>query len=357
MSQISCESVFISIPELAMVHFRGKDLVVSGKVLTISELLSKVNYVELKDYLLAVYPSKDQIFLMPSNETEDLPLSSMSLEQIEHVIFKKHSNEVRAIIAGDFKLDYDTLKASFLSTEEDDQPGILNQIRDFAHRHVIEAIASNALKRFGTYADPATKKPLLLLDNRKVFTTDKTRVKAAANRNGVLMPSSSGSLEMSPAGRIRRHIDDLPESDEEDFSLPTKKQQPDSESEREFNDYEPFVRKSSIIELSNLKSLEESSAMPIQKHSKKPAEKKEHAHFSTSPQIKKKQARKEAAPAPMMPSVKTEPTQRIPKKAPMKQESSSENSDSSSDSEASEQVFFIPPNIPPACTTSFSIHS
>ena len=122
MSQISCESVFISIPELAMVHFRGKDLVVSGKVLTISELLSKVNYVELKDYLLAVYPSKDQIFLMPSNETEDLPLSSMSLEQIEHVI-------LRAIIAGDFKLDYDTLKASFLSTEEDDQPGILSNQR------------------------------------------------------------------------------------------------------------------------------------------------------------------------------------------------------------------------------------
>ena len=72
----------------------------------------------------------------------------------------------------------------------------------------------------------------------------------------------------------------------------------------------------------------------------------------------------------MMPSIKTEPTQRIPKKAPMKQESqripkkapmkqesSSENSDSSSDPEASEQVFFIPPNIPPACTTSFSIHS
>ena len=142
MSQISCESVFISIPELAMVHFRGKDLVVSGKVLTISELLSKVNYVELKDYLLAVYPSKDQIFLIPSTETEDLPLSSMSLEQIEHVIFKKQSNEVRAIVAGDFKLDYDTLKASFLSTEEDDQPGLLNQIRDFAHRHVIEAIAS-----------------------------------------------------------------------------------------------------------------------------------------------------------------------------------------------------------------------
>ena len=81
-----------------MLHFRGKDLVVSGKVLIISELLSKINYVELKEHLLAVYPSKDQIFLLPSTDTVDLPLSSMSVEQIEGVIFKKQSNEVRAIV-------------------------------------------------------------------------------------------------------------------------------------------------------------------------------------------------------------------------------------------------------------------
>ena len=136
MSQTSCESVILSFPELAMLHFRGNDLVVSGKVLTISELLSKVNYVELKDYLLAVYPSKEQLFLIPSAEAVDLPLSSMSVEQIEQVSFKKQSNEVRAIVAGDFKLDFDTLKASFLSVDEDDQPGLLNQIRDFAHRQL-----------------------------------------------------------------------------------------------------------------------------------------------------------------------------------------------------------------------------
>ena len=36
MSQISCESILLSFPELAMLHFRGKDLVVGGKVLVIS---------------------------------------------------------------------------------------------------------------------------------------------------------------------------------------------------------------------------------------------------------------------------------------------------------------------------------
>ena len=342
MSQISCESVFLSFPDLAMLHFRGKDLVVAGKVLTISELLSKVNYVALKDYLLAVYPSKEQLFLIPSVEALDLPLSSMSLDQIEQVILKKQSNEVRAIVAGDFKLDFDTLKASFLSVEEEDQPGLLNQIRDFAHRHVLEAIAANALKRFGTYPDPSTNKPLLLLDNRKVFTTDKARVRAAANRGGVPMPVCSTILETSPAGKVRRHIQDPPESDEEELARPSKKPSHDSDSEKEFVDYEPFVRQPTTIDLSGLKSSEDSSSTITQQRPKKQAEKKKHDHHPSPPSYKKKQAKKDTAPAPLIPVVKPEPVQRIPRKAAKKQESSSESFDSSSDSDSSEQVFLFP---------------
>ena len=342
MSQISCESVLLSFPDLAMLHFRGKDLVVAGKVLTISELLSKVNYVALKDYLLAVYPSKEQLFLIPSVEALDLPLSSMSLDQIEQVILKKQSNEVRAIVAGDFKLDFDTLKASFLSVEEEDQQGLLNQITDFAHRHVLEAIAANALKRFGTYPDPSTNKPLLLLDNRKVFTTDKARVRAAANRGGVPMPVCSTILETSPAGKVRRYIEDPPESDEEELARPSKKPSHDSDSENEFVDYEPFVRQPTTIDLSGLKSSEDSSSTITQQCPKKQAEKKKHDHHPSPPSYKKKQAKKDTAPAPLIPAVKPEPVQRVPRKAPKKQESSSESYDSSSDSDSSEQVFLFP---------------
>jgi hypothetical protein len=141
-----------------MLHFRGKDLVVAGKVLVISELLTKANFVDLRDYLLEIFPSKDQLFLIPSTDSEDLPLSCMTVEQIESVIFKKQSNEVRTIIAGDFKMDFDTLKARHESVNEDEQFGVVNEIRDFAHKHILEAVASNALKRFGTYSDPQTKK-------------------------------------------------------------------------------------------------------------------------------------------------------------------------------------------------------
>jgi len=125
------------------------------------------------------------------------------------------------------------------------------------------------LKKFGTYTDAETKRPLLLLDNRKVFTTDKTRVKAAANRNGVPMPSCSRAPETAPSGRIRRHIEDCAESDDDDIFQQPKNPPADSESEKEFVDYEPFVRQPSVINLSNLKSSGEALLrlyQTVQKH-------------------------------------------------------------------------------------------
>ena len=47
-------------------------------------------------------------------------------------------------------MEYDTLKATLLSVEEGEQPCVENQIRDFAHRQLIEALASNALNKIGS---------------------------------------------------------------------------------------------------------------------------------------------------------------------------------------------------------------
>ena len=86
--------------------------------------MTKVNFVDLRDYLLENFPSKDQLFLLPSVDSDDLPLSRMTVEQIESVIFRKQSNDVCSIVAGDFKLDFDTLKASHESVDEDEQFGV-----------------------------------------------------------------------------------------------------------------------------------------------------------------------------------------------------------------------------------------
>ena len=214
-----------------MLHYRGKDVATAGKVLVISELLSKINYVEVKDFLLALFPDSNQFFLLPSTESRDLPLSAMSVEQIEAVIFKKESNENRIIVAGDFKLEFNSLKAIVNSVEDEEQTPAQLKLKEFVRLQTIEAIASNALKRFGMYTDPVSKRPLLLLDNRIVFTTDKARVKAAAHRLGVAYPKCKAVLEISPTGRVRRHIEEPIDSDDDFSTLFTKRPPPHSDSE------------------------------------------------------------------------------------------------------------------------------
>ena len=90
MAQSSSDNILLTFPDIAMLHYRGKDVVTAGKVLVISELLSKINYVEVKDFLLALFPDSNQFFLLPSTDSRDLPLSAMSVEQIEAVIFKNN---------------------------------------------------------------------------------------------------------------------------------------------------------------------------------------------------------------------------------------------------------------------------
>ena len=79
---------------------------------------------------------------------QDLPLSSVAIDQIEAVVLKKQSNEVRAIIFGDFRLEFDVVKASFISAGDDQKSAIKNKIKTLAQTLIMEAIASNALKKF-----------------------------------------------------------------------------------------------------------------------------------------------------------------------------------------------------------------
>ena len=76
---------------------------------------------------------------------------------------KKHSNKNRTIIAGDFKLEFDNLKAVFNLMDEEEQGEVEKKICELTHLQILEAIASNALKKIGSYVDPMTNKHLLLL--------------------------------------------------------------------------------------------------------------------------------------------------------------------------------------------------
>ena len=89
-----------------------------------------------------------------------------------------------SIIPGDSKTELDTSKALFVSANTEDKQDVENQVKAFAHKNTVQAIASNTLKKIATYFHPASNQQVLIFDNRKVFTIDKSRVKIAANRAG-----------------------------------------------------------------------------------------------------------------------------------------------------------------------------
>ena len=346
MAHLTCENFIQASVEVPLLHFRGKDTVVMGKLITVSELLLKANYVEVQQYLTETFCSADQIFVVPSINDQDLSLSMMSVEQIDNVVLKKQSNEVRPIIPENAKEEWDILKAAFNSVPESEKPTIENNIRSFAHRYILEAIAANALKKIAIYSDPVVKKPFLLLDNRKVFTSDKTKVKTAANRAGnsmaraMLQSTKKTDVQSSPAGKPGKQIQEVRESDVESSEESYKPSNQNSDSEIEEVSSKSLPIK--VIEVPSGSSTNEEWA-PTAKESVKKASKSAKHTRSKSPIIPKKKHLKKSAPqVKQTVSIKKGPSAgKLSKKSTVIKHESEEDSSSSdsSDFAASEQVF------------------
>ena len=381
MSAPTAESIVLASTEVPLLHFSGKERVFKGRVIVVSEILSKTNFVDFLAYLNATFPSTDQIFMMPGLESEDLPLTKMSVDQITSVVLKKQSNEVRAIVPGEGKEHFDTLHATFLSASDEDKPFLENEIRSASHRYTLEAIASNALKKFAMYWEPDTiasnalkkfamywepdlKKFILLLDNRKVFTSDKAKVKTSANKSGSRLAKSllantlTNPLGTTPSGRLRRRIEESKESGEDSSDDSFQPNKSDSE-ELEFAD--PIKTSSKappaipdIIEISSGVSTQDQNLPAPSQASKIPKKTHKHEKSASPKQVKAKKSRKQAPEQPPEIKVKKEPKSRQTSKKHAKQlfsSSSSEDfSSDSSDSSDSEQVLsftyvYLPPPI------------
>jgi hypothetical protein len=58
----------------------------------------------------------------------------------------------------------------------------LDSLRDVIHNAVLENLACNIHKDFATHFNPADQLQLLLLDNRKIYSLDKTRIKTVESK-------------------------------------------------------------------------------------------------------------------------------------------------------------------------------
>ena len=115
---------------------------------------------------------------------------------------------------------YESLRNGYLSANDDEKHSSLNMSTDFVHHELFENIASNIHKGFASWT-AADVGPLLLLNNRKVYSTDQSKCKAVTNRNKKSINTQARSRlpptqrEFTPAGKPRRHISDSEPSDDD----------------------------------------------------------------------------------------------------------------------------------------------
>ena len=71
---------------------------------------------------------------------------------------------------------YNTFRLAFVSAAPDEKAFTLDALRSFIHQAVLENVAANIHKEFVSYYNPVDKQQLLLLGNRKTYSTDKAKI-------------------------------------------------------------------------------------------------------------------------------------------------------------------------------------
>ena len=74
---------------------------------------------------------------------------------------------------------------------------------------ILESIATRVVKKGALYTNPFTQKPVLLLGNRGLFFSDKTRINAAeARARKALERAAQLQNQLQPQGRLKRAVSD-----------------------------------------------------------------------------------------------------------------------------------------------------
>ena len=108
-------------------------------------------------------------------------VEAFSLENLPFEAYKA-SLDSSAIIGDRNADEYNTHGLAFINAVPDGKATTLDSRRDFIYNVVLENLVSNIHKGFATYFNPVYQLQLLLLDNRKIYSLDKTRNKTVESK-------------------------------------------------------------------------------------------------------------------------------------------------------------------------------
>ena len=182
MASSDITALFFDQEEIPMALLFGPETIVPGRRCAISSLGGNFDRVQALEALRTLFPSNLQVIVWKSTSNEPISLESMTFEEMETAVAFKARGEA-CNIAGESQLEYDNLKAQYLSAiNESERVGVLQAMKNLLHTAVLQNLAANALKSFETFTDTSTELAMCLLDFRKLFTTDQSKVQPIQNR-------------------------------------------------------------------------------------------------------------------------------------------------------------------------------
>ena len=177
MAHSDIKAIFLATEDRPMAPLFGSNLIVQGKRILVSALGANFDRVDVLQALRELILDQNQLIVWKTAASEPLTLDVMNFEEIEAAIQFKAPNESSTIL-GDSLGEYNNLKAQYLSAINDqEQDGVLFEIKKLCFDATLENLASNALKGFGSFMHEPSGTRVFLLDNRKLYSFDQSRIR------------------------------------------------------------------------------------------------------------------------------------------------------------------------------------
>ena len=178
MASDECISSFAAAELTPILHYYGMEILTMAKRINIAAWGLKHSKMDIEEFLKDTFKSSEQVILAPYHGGITYSLHSMPFEHLDQLVNFKPTMEASSIVGNHNREAYEALKQQYLNSSSDERDSCLILLKEFVLNSLLENLAANIHKGFASYFNPVDKQLLLLLDNRKVYSTDKTKIRS-----------------------------------------------------------------------------------------------------------------------------------------------------------------------------------
>ena len=203
MATFELESSLNSLPDTTIIPNYEGHSVVQCKLMDFS-IFRPLDARQVFETLNTYFTDPEMLVIAHSDSPQPIPMHQMTLEALNAAMLSKLRSEAQPLLGDEHKNVYDDLKA-MVEVGDDSSPQAMVELLQLCFRSVLEAIACASIKKGALYTNPFTQKPILLLGNRSLFITDKTRVNAALSREKKAKKAAAMATKATASGKSKRN--------------------------------------------------------------------------------------------------------------------------------------------------------